>query len=184
MTSQTRIGLILAFVVMASAVAMVVSSRPQASAANPLGNVNVTCGPTQRAVIEQAVAGASAPVVNVSCVETASAPVAQHPPAYVAQAPQMTPAAYALPLPTQPTAAPVQMAAYQPQPVVVQQPAPVPVRRMTPRKPSVQKRLLVIGGTAGAGAGIGALVGGRKGALIGAAIGAGGAAAVDQVKHR
>jgi hypothetical protein len=58
------------------------------------------------------------------------------------------------------------------------------VRRASSNKPSTEKRLLVIGGTAGAGAGIGALIGGRKGALIGAAVGAGGATLVDQMKNR
>jgi hypothetical protein len=48
----------------------------------------------------------------------------------------------------------------------------------------VQKRLLIIGGSSGAGAGIGALIGGKKGSLIGAVIGGGGAAIVDQLKHR
>jgi hypothetical protein len=183
MTSQTRIGLILALVVTASAIAMVVSSRPQASAAGPLGNVNVTCGPSQRAVVEQAATGASSAVVNVSCVDTAEAAVAQYAPMYGPAAPQMAPAAYTLPMAVQPAALP-QAAVYQPQPVAARPAGQVPARRATSGKPSTQKRLLVIGGTAGAGAGIGALVGGRKGALIGAAIGAGGATAVDQLKNR
>jgi hypothetical protein len=145
-------------------------------------DVNVSCAPSQRALVRQ-MTTAGAPEVHVLCVDASVA----------------TPAGYAI--------APggeVLTAAYLPAPVAtpaVYYPAAAPVPTRAPRvartssagttqasreteKPSWQKRVLVIGGTAGAGAGIGALIGGKKGALIGAAIGGGGAAVVDQVKNR
>jgi len=189
MSSQIRIGLILAFVVLASVVAVVFSRGTQASDASPLGNVSVTCGPSQQAVVQQPLPGASSAAVNIACVDVAAPAVA-----YAPQAMAPAPPAYAWPQPAPVPAAygvaAVPAVAYAPAaPTVHAQPASTSpsapaVRRTSSRKPSVQKRLLVIGGTAGAGAGLGAFVGGRKGALIGAAIGAGGATVVDQIKHR
>jgi hypothetical protein len=182
MSSQNRIGLILVAVVIVSIAVLVFNKDTRASGETGIGDVSVSCGPSQRAVVQKAGAGASAQV-NILCVDldaAQSAAYATH------EAGDQSPVAYA---PAQ--AAATHGATYAPVPVaqaVPAVPAPrvssaVPARR-TERTPSWQKRLLIIGGTSGAGAGIGALVGGKKGALIGAAIGGGGAAIVDQVKHR
>jgi hypothetical protein len=182
MSSQNRIGLILALVVLISAAAVLFSRATQASdVSSRVGDVSVSCGPAQRAVVQQLGAGTS-PQIHVVCVED----VAAQPAVQVARPLQpVLPAGYA----GMATAVPA--VAYAPAPQTVQpvvvanaQPVSAPVRRASSSRPSTEKRLLVIGGTAGAGAGIGALVGGKKGALIGAAIGAGGATIVDQVKHR
>jgi hypothetical protein len=181
MSSQNRIGVILVAVVVLSVAALVFNRGTQASGDNSLGDVSVSCGPSQHAVVRKSGSGA-APQVSVLCVD---GPGTQSI-AYAAQeAGSLTPAAHAT---AQVAALPAVM--YAPMPVAqvaprVQAPqaSSAPVRRVE-RKPSWQKRAIVIGGTAGAGAGIGALIGGKKGALIGAAIGGGGAAVVDQVKHR
>lgn len=181
MSAQNRIGLILVAVVVISVAALVFNRDTQASGESSIGDVSVSCGPSQRAVVQKSGSGTSAQV-NVLCVDAPGI----HPMAYAAQeSGPLTPVAYT----TTPAAA-LPAVMYAPMPVVQAAPqvrapqtASAPVRRVE-RKPSWQKRALVIGGTAGAGAGIGALVGGKKGALIGAAIGGGGAAIVDQVKHR
>lgn len=183
MSSQNRIGLILIAVVAASVAAIALTRGAQKSTDNSFGDVSVSCGPSQRAMVQRAGTGASAQVL-VSCVDAALAQEITYAPALAAAGP-LAPVAYA----TAPAAA-VPAVMYAPeQPVTrtapavrTQRAASAPVRQVE-QKPSWQKRLLIIGGTSGAGAGIGALVGGKKGALIGAAIGGGGAAIVDQVKH-
>jgi hypothetical protein len=182
MSSQNRIGLILVAVVILSIAVLVFNRDTRASGETSIGDVSVSCGPSQRAVVQKTGAGASAQV-NILCVDAGAAQSAAYATHEVGQ---LTPAAYA---PAQAAAMPGVMYA----PTRVAQatsavPAPpvssaVPARRAE-RTPSWQKRLLIVGGTSGAGAGIGALVGGKKGALIGAAIGGGGAAIVDQLKHR
>jgi len=182
MSSQNRIGLILTLVVLVSAAAVLFSRDTKASDDSRTGDVSVSCGPSQRAVVQQAGAGAS-PRIHVVCVDVAeeqpaawTAQPSPQPfvPAGLAGAPVMVPAVAYAPM----------VQSVQSAPVANPQVVAAPVRRAAPGKPSVQRRLLVIGGTTGAGAGIGALVGGKKGALVGAAIGAGGATIVDQVKHR
>jgi hypothetical protein len=182
MSSQNRIGLILVAVVIVSIAVLVLNRDTRASGETGIGDVSVSCGPSQRAVVQKAGAGTSAQV-NILCVDADAAQSAAHSTQEVGQ---LTAVSYA---PAQAVAVPGVTSA--PAPVaqaVPAVPAPrvssaVPARRAE-RPPSLQKRLLIIGGTSGAGAGIGALVGGKKGALIGAAIGGGGAAIVDQVKHR
>lgn len=187
MSLQNRIGLVLAAVVGVS-VAALAFNHTSPAAGNAPGDLSVSCGPSQQAMVQRTGSRESAQV-HVSCVETSA--LQQE----VRYAPQPTghpvPVTYApaapatVPAVTAPAPTPAVM--YAPQPVA--QPAPVvraataPRARQVDREPSLKKRLLIIGGTSGAGAGIGALIGGRKGALIGAAIGGGGAAIVDQVKH-
>lgn len=178
MSSQNRIGVILVAVVVASVAALVFNRDTTASAEGSVGDISVSCGSTQRAVVQRSGSGPGAQI-NVQCVEADGMQASSN--VMLAAAP-LTPVASGL-VP----AAPMPAVIYQPAPQAVQG-AVSPVRstpvRRAERKPSVQKRLLIIGGTSGVGAGIGALVGGKKGALIGAAIGGGGAAIVDQVKHR
>nr|PZN82968.1 MAG: hypothetical protein DIU54_14320 [Acidobacteriota bacterium] len=192
MSSQNRIGVILAVVVAISALAVVLTHGSGADD-GAARDVSVQCGPAQQAVVHRP-ASAAQPVV-VECVQAAphdaeevgaarlwTVPGAAVPPAAPATAP-----AYA---PTTVAAAP---AVYYPAPsaATTRVDTPGPQRTTTAahgaqtvsRKPSTGKRLMVIGGSAGAGAGIGALIGGRKGALIGAAIGGGGAAIVDQIRN-
>jgi hypothetical protein len=185
MSSQNKIGVILAIVVALSAAAVILSRDTRAAEGTMrAADVNVSCGPTQRAIVQQTMAG-GAPQVHVVCTDGVAPGVMSNavpmsgafggqmqPVAYMPAAhPAMTPAVL--------TAAPVPMAVAP----EIQQVRRAPARRAA-AKPSTRQRLLVIGGAAGAGAGIGALVGGKKGALIGAAIGGGGAAAIDQIKHR
>ena len=183
MSSQNRIGFILAAVVVISALVLVFNRGAGAASTSHIGDVSVSCGPAQRAVVQKANIGGSMQV-NVSCVDDAVTSVAG---SVTHEAGQVAPVAYA------PTLAPVAAmpaVMYVPETRTVQAPArpvattPAPSARRVDRTPSWQKRVLIVGGSAGAGAGTGALVGGRKGALIGAAIGGGGAAVVDQVKHR
>jgi len=191
MSLQNRIGLVLAVVVGIS-VAALAFNHTSSAAGSALGDLSVSCGPSQQAMVQRTGSGESAQV-HVSCVEASAlqqdvryAPQAAAQPAPVTYAPA---APAVLPAMTYAAAAPAPTPAvmYAPQPVA--QPAPAvrtataPRARTVEREPSLKKRLLIIGGTSGAGAGIGALIGGRKGALIGAAIGGGGAAIVDQVKH-
>lgn len=206
MSLQNRIGLVLAAVVGVSVAALAFNHTSQA-AGNAPGDLSVSCGPSQQAMVQRTGSGESAQV-HVSCVETSAlqqevryapqptgqpVPVTYAPAAqavapavmYAATAPALAPTPAVMYAATAP--APAQAVMYAPQPVA--HPAPVaraataPRARQVDREPSLKKRLLIIGGTSGAGAGIGALIGGRKGALIGAAIGGGGAAIVDQVKH-
>lgn len=182
MSSQNRIGLILIAIVGISVAALAFSRDSRdAETGTSLGDVSVACGPSQRAMVQKTGAGSSAQVL-VSCVDTGESQ-------QIAYAPQaaapLTPVTYA----NAPAAlVPAVMYAAE-EPAVRTAPAVRTQRttsaaRQVQRRPSWQKRLLIIGGSSGAGAGIGALVGGKKGALIGAAIGGGGAAVVDQVKNR
>ena len=153
-----------------------------ASADLRAADVNVSCAPSQRAVVKQTMSGAT-PQVNVLCVDAAAVPAGflvpddgNLIPAGYSRAPVATPAVYYPQALT--AAAPVRA------PRLTRASTTAPVRREVSRQPSWQKRALVIGGSAGAGAGIGALVGGKKGAIIGAAIGGGGATLLDQIKNR
>jgi uncharacterized protein YcfJ len=183
MSSQNRIGFVLVAVVVISIAVLVFNRDTRASDDNSIGDVAISCGPSQRAVIQKSHAPGSTAQVHVLCVDAAG----MQPMAYATQdAAPLAPVTYS----NAPVAA-MPAVVYASGPAVAQA-VPVaqaprvlsaPARRVE-RKPSVQKRLLVIGGASGVGAGIGALVGGKKGALIGAAIGGGGATVVDQVRNR
>ena len=193
MSSQNRIGLILAVVVTISALAVVLTHGSGASAAGRTDDVNVECGPTQRAVVRQEGATDG---ITIACVEATPTPnavpagaAAPDPAAWTPGIPAAAPVAYApaamAPAPAicyPARAAQTVVDAPVERPQVRREAAPVRAPRAEP-KPSTKERLLIIGGSAGAGAGIGALIGGKKGALIGAAIGGGGAAVVDQVRN-
>jgi hypothetical protein len=179
-------------VLIASAVAVVATGAflfarsPGASSNQRAADVNVSCAPSQRALVRQTMAGAI-PQVEILCVDAASTTPAGY---VIGRGGELIPASFG-------PAALATPAMYYPQAVRAADPAPArtarvtrtstagtaPARR-TARKASWQKRALVIGGSAGAGAGIGAIIGGKKGALIGAAIGGGSATVLDQVKNR
>jgi len=175
--SYTNRSLILVATVAAIAGGSVLLTRStRASGDLRASDVNVSCAPSQRALVRQTIEGSS-PRVDVLCVDAESA----------------VPAGYAMSgggLLTPVASTGVTRAAYAPaRSAAIRTPRAVSAssRSTTPRaeaKPSWQKRAIVIGGSAGAGAGIGALAGGKKGALIGAAIGGGGAAILDQLKNR
>jgi hypothetical protein len=57
---------------------------------------------------------------------------------------------------------------YADAPAVVARPAPARVYEEAPKKRSLGKEILIVGGSAGAGAAVGAVAGGKKGAAIGA----------------
>ena len=184
MSSHGRIVTAVAAVAVVSAVAVFARST-RASADYRAADVNVSCAPSQRAVVRQTVAGATPPQVDVLCVDAAGAMPAGYAMGgvgefgSVAYAPAIaTPAVY-YPRTLAP-AAPATVSA----PRVARTSAEGTTQVRRDARPSWQKRALVIGGSAGAGAGIGALIGGKKGALIGAAIGGGGATILDQVKHQ
>lgn len=181
MSSQNRIGLILIAIAAVSVAAVAYTREAQRPNDDRFGDLSVSCGPSQRAMVQRTGTGASAQVL-VSCVDAA---MTQEVAYASAAARPLAPVAYAsAPAAAIPAVmyAPEQPVARTAPAVRAQRTAAAPVRQIE-QKPSWQKRLLIIGGTSGAGAGIGALVGGKKGALIGAAIGGGGAAIVDQVKH-
>jgi hypothetical protein len=180
MSPRDRLVIFIAAAALIGAIGVLLTRNTRAAGDQRASDVNVTCAPTQRAVVRQTMTGA-VPFVDVLCVDATNVAAvgldqwAPDPmPVRTGAAPALVPAVYAPEVVT-PSRAPARVAA---------QTAPRTARRIEPRKPSWQKRALVIGGTAGAGAGIGALIGGKKGALIGAAIGGGGAALVDQVKHK
>jgi hypothetical protein len=182
MSSQNRIGVILAAVVVASIAALAFNRNTTAAAETSLGDVSVSCGPSHRAVVQRTGSGAGAQI-NVQCME-AEGPQASTS-AMLAAAPLVPVASAVVPAVSMPAVM------YQSVPHAVQgaplpavSPVPSAPARRAERKSSLQKRLLIIGGSSGVGAGVGALVGGKKGALIGAAIAGGGATIVDQVKHR
>jgi len=148
-------------------------ARP-ARPSTQVGDVNVACGPSQRALVRHLADGAT-PRVEVTCaddldlVQSGYSPSGRLMPAALRiERPLVAPAA-APPVRTVRAASPTRS-----------------VSTVSERdgRPSWQKRALIIGGSAGAGAGIGALAGGKKGALIGAAIGGGGALVVDQIKNK
>jgi len=152
------------------------------SPAGSAADINVSCAPSQRAIVKQTMSGVT-PQVSVQCVEAVAAsrlgsvtsghdnivPVAYSPEAVA------TPAVY---YPREIVSSPGPL---RPTRVSTTSGTTAAERRETP---SWKKRALIIGGSAGAGAGVGALVGGKKGALIGAAIGGGGATVLDQIRNR
>jgi hypothetical protein len=183
MSSQNQIGLALAAAVILSVGAIVFGRDTSAAAHDQAADVNVSCGYSQRAVVRQSVADGR-PEVNILCLDAAEGQMASH---AIDNAGRLMPASYAV------APAMERAMSYARAPVAIEAPAPVvrtqPASSATPQRSrpassSVQKRLLIIGGSSGAGAGIGALIGGKKGSLIGAVIGGGGAAIVDQLKHR
>lgn len=183
MSSQHQFGLALTAAAVLGIGAMVVTRDTSAAPRDQAADVNVSCGYSQRAVVRQSTAG-GVPEVNILCVDVAGGQIAAR---VVQDVGRLIPASYTIAPAMEPEVlyarAPV---AVEPRAPVVQTPPSTPSvpPRTRPATSSTQKRLLIIGGSSGAGAGIGALIGGRKGALIGAAIGGGGAAIVDQVKHR
>jgi hypothetical protein len=142
-------------------------SRQAGSASQML----VNCGPGQRSMVRQSIV-AGQPVIEVDCVGEALPRQASR------QAQEWTGSgamAGAF------VGDEVQYVAVRPQAqqaVIVSEPRVVqqrPVYRQAPQaNRPLQKRLLIIGGSAATGAGVGGLIGGKKGALIGAAIGGGG----------
>ncbi len=120
------------------------------------GPVMVNCGPTERAMVRQAMLNGQ-PVSQVACVPVAGADGAF---GDAAAAPVARRVAYR-------SSADSSLSERR---VVYQQPT---ARRVEQPKRPWTKRLLVIGGSTAAGAGVGGLVGGKKGALIGAALGGG-----------
>jgi hypothetical protein len=183
MSSQNRIGVILAAVVVASIAALAFNRNTTAAAETSLGDVSVSCGSSHRAVVQRTGSGDAAQI-NVQCVEAEGLQPSSN--AMFAAGPLAPVASAVVPAVSMPAVM------YQSAPPYTVQVAPLPAAAPVPstparraeRKPSLQKRLLIIGGSSGVGAGVGALVGGKKGALIGAAIAGGGATIVDQVKHR
>jgi hypothetical protein len=168
MSIPARTLTLLAGVVVVSAVVVLLTRTARASADYQAADVNVSCAPSQRAVVRRTMTGTT-PQVDVLCVDAARAVPAGY---AISDGGGLVPVAYS------PTAiATPRIAGTSSTRTTV-------ARRDGERRTSWQKRALVIGGSAGAGAGIGALIGGKKGALIGAAIGGGGATIVDQVKRR
>ena len=164
MSLQNRIGLVLAAVVGVSVAALAFNHTSQA-AGNAPGDLSVSCGPSQQAMVQRTGTGAAAQV-HVSCVETAALqqdvryapqPTGQPVPVtYAPAAPAVVPAlTYAAAAPAQAPAvmyaatAPAPAVMYAPQPVA--QPAPVaraataPRARQVEREPSLTQRLLIIG---------------------------------------
>jgi len=181
MSSRGSIVTAIGAVALAGIATVFFTSGTGASADQRAADVNVACAPSQRALVRQTMAG-GAPEVYVLCVDSSVVAPAGY---AIGGGGEFLTAAYA-------PATVATPAVYYPQAA----PAPVRTTRVARttstatqasrdvQKPSWQKRVLVIGGSAGAGAGIGALIGGKKGALIGAAIGGGGATILDQVKNR
>jgi hypothetical protein len=184
MSSLVRTLGALAAVAVVTAAGVFLAQNTRASADDRAADVNVSCAPSQRAVIRQTMSGA-APQVDILCVDAVGAvPTGYIPtgaggymPAAYTAAPVAVPAVHA------PTATPVAAAPSRNPSLTKTSTAARTVKTSVSRQPSTRKRVMIIGGSAGAGAGIGALIGGKKGALIGAAIGGGGAAVVDQVKY-
>ena len=181
--SLTHRGLVVVAAVAALAGGSVVLTRStRASADLRASDVNVSCAPSQRALIRQVMEGTS-PRVDVLCVDAASAVPAGYAVSGTGRLMPVASSALATPAYDSPAIRTVRPAPSRTRRVVTGSESAAPMPR-TETKPSWQKRAVIIGGSAGAGAGIGALAGGKKGALIGAAIGGGGAAILDQIKNR
>lgn len=146
--------------------------------------VAISCGESQRTIV-RARPNVSAEL-SVDCVPLAVAPAAAFaeprviyvPSAVGSAGPSIVPAVYTPPAQPAP-AVEARASAPQPRTRTVSSEVTKSVKR-----PSWQKRALIVGASAGTGAGVGALIGGKKGALIGAAAAGGGAAIVDLVKNR
>jgi hypothetical protein len=175
-TLRSILAAVVALAAIASFTVVYSGATSGAPAADP--HVSVQCEPAQRAVIRESAEADGAMVV--ACVTDGTALAAT-----AAAAPRVVwaPAAQA----------PVTQAAYVPAAAQVYAPAAAPVAApvLQPTSPAParggstwQKRVLVIGGAAGAGAGVGAIAGGKKGALIGAAIGGGGATLIDVLRNK
>jgi hypothetical protein len=143
-------------------------ARP-ARLSTQVGDVDIACGSSQRALVRHVAAG-STPRVEVTCVDDLGVV-----PSTYRESSRLVPATFRTERPA--AAAPVRT-------VRAASPSASSSTAEREARPSWQKRALIIGGSAGAGAGIGALAGGKKGALIGAAIGGGGALVVDQIKNK
>jgi len=152
--------------------ATMASARPEPENARLAANVAVDCGPTQRAIVRQAVVDGESRVA-IECASIARPEGAERAASYASLQPasampagdaMLVPAVYQLP-----AAAPVRVTT----PSATSAPRRAVSSTSVERPRSWQKRAVIIGGAAGAGAGIGALIGGKKGALIGAAIGGG-----------
>jgi hypothetical protein len=180
MVSRDRLGWIVAGVVMLGAVFMWRESGSARGGA--MNEMAVACDPTQQAVVSRQ---SSTAQVVVRCVPAdgaiATMAIANGSEwAASAAAPRTAravPAGYTI-------AEVPQVAAVQSAPRVIE-PArtSAPVRRASNGR-SWQKRVAIIGGSAGAGAAIGALLGGKKGAAIGAAAGGGGATLYEVLRTR
>ena len=182
--TRTTVGAVT--LVLTAAAGMFFFTSGRASTVDQVGDLDVACGESHRAVVRQVRNGSSLRT-SVDCVSSAAFAASSlngtipMTTAYYADAgadPRMVPAVYYVP---------------QPAPAPVVESRVAPTRSTTARattatrstqRPSWQRRALVIGASAGAGAGVGALIGGKKGALIGAAAGGGGATVVDLIRNR
>jgi hypothetical protein len=181
--SRDRLGWIVAAVVMLGAVFMWRESGSARGGA--MNEMAVACDPAEQAVVSRHSATAQ---VVVRCVpaDAAVATMAVAPehawaaPAGVPRTARAMPAGYTI------TEVP-QLATVPTAPRVIEPARTVrtsaPVRRPS-NGTSWQKRVAIIGGSAGAGAAIGAILGGKKGAAIGAAAGGGGATLFEVLRTR
>ena len=182
--SRDRLGWIVAGVVMLGAVSVFAWRENGASrdAKYAMNDMAVACDPAQQAVVSRQPATAQ---VVVRCVpaDPAIATMAVAPanqwaaPALAPRTARAIPAGYTI------TEVPQVATLPQSAPRVVE-----PVRSSAPVRRSSgtswQKRVAIIGGSAGAGAAIGAIVGGKKGAAIGAAAGGGGATLFEVLRSK
>jgi len=170
LTSRHLIAISALGIVLVTGIALL--ARP-ARLSTQVGDVNVACGPSQRALVRHLADGAT-PRVEVTCADDLELVQSGYSPSG-----RLMPAALKIERPLVAPAAPAVRTVRAASPT-----RPVSPASERDARPSWQKRALIIGGSAGAGAGIGALAGGKKGALIGAAIGGGGALVVDQIKNK
>ena len=180
MVSRDRLGWVVAGVVMLGAVFMWRETGSARAGAMP--GMAVACDPAQQAVVSRQSATAQ---VVVRCVPAegaiatmAVAPTGEWAMPMAGRGARAIPAGY--------TIAEVPQVAMVPR-VIEPARTSAPVRRATTKtnnNRSWQKRVAIIGGSAGAGAAIGAIVGGKKGAAIGAAAGGGGATLFEVLRSK